>query len=140
MQDTQLCKCHSEKLYKDCCQKYHKGQLPENALALMRSRYSAYANGLVDYIIATTHVKNSNFMKDPQKWAAEIKEFCNKTKFEGLEILEFIDNEPTSYVTFRVHLLQGGRDASFTERSRFLKTAGKWYYLEGVKDNVTHHS
>jgi SEC-C motif-containing protein len=133
MQNNKLSKCHSGKLYKDCCEKYHDGELPENALALMRSRYSAYANGKVDYIISTTHVKNSNFTKDLKKWSAEIKEFCEKTKFEGLDILEFIDNEPTSYVTFRVHLLQGNRDASFTERSKFLKTAGKWYYLDGFK-------
>ena len=37
-----------------CCQKYHKGLTPENALVLMRSRYSAYALGVGDYLIETT--------------------------------------------------------------------------------------
>ncbi len=45
------CPCGSGLKYKKCCQKYHKGALPSTALLLMKSRYSAYALGLADYIM-----------------------------------------------------------------------------------------
>ncbi len=38
-----LCPCNSRKKYRDCCKILHDGGFPESALALMRSRYSAYA-------------------------------------------------------------------------------------------------
>ena len=37
-----------------CCGRYHAGALPDGARALMRSRYSAYVLGLIDYLVATT--------------------------------------------------------------------------------------
>ncbi|MDD2950112.1 MAG: YchJ family metal-binding protein, partial [Sulfuricurvum sp.] len=52
------CPCHSGEKYKKCCQPYHKGILPSNAQKLMRSRYSAFALELSNYIMATTHPNN----------------------------------------------------------------------------------
>lgn len=43
-----LCPCHSQKCYEECCKRYHEGAAAENALILMRSRYSAYALQLAD--------------------------------------------------------------------------------------------
>ncbi len=125
------CPCHSQKLYRDCCERYHKGEPPENALALMRSRYAAYALGLVDYIIATTHPKNSHYLEDHTKWKEEILRFSQATHFEGLTIHEFVDDAQTAYVTFTAILKQKGNDASFTEKSRFEKVDGRWLYRDG---------
>jgi len=53
------CPCDSGKTYADCCGPWHAGLVqgvhaptPE---ALMRSRYSAYGLGLIDYLLATWH-------------------------------------------------------------------------------------
>lgn len=127
-----LCPCKSGKQYCACCQKYHEGISPENALVLMRSRYSAYAKGLVDYIIKTTHPQNPSFSKEKEGWAKKILTFCQSHAFVGLDILDFTDGNEVAYVTFKAHLAQGGRDVSFTERSRFLKVNGKWLYVDGV--------
>lgn len=125
------CPCQSGKEYSECCETYHKGQLPEKALALMRSRYSAYAMGNADYIIDTTHPDNSQYLQDRKLWKRQIEEFCNHTKFVGLEILEDQPGEKISFVTFLAKLKQNGEDASFTERSRFEKAGGRWLYHSG---------
>lgn len=57
--------------------------------------------------------------------------FCNNTKFIGLEILEFIDDENESFVKFKANIIQQGNDVSFVEKSRFLKVEGIWLYVDG---------
>ena len=48
------CPCTSKKPYDRCCGPFHGGTAaPETAEQLMRSRFSAYALGKVDYLIAT---------------------------------------------------------------------------------------
>ncbi len=126
------CPCHSQKLYKDCCRPYHLGKLPENALLLMRSRYSAYALQLADYIIATTHPDNPQYSSNQKQWKEDILKFTNMTAFEGLKILEFIDGEQKAWVTFTAKLKQQGQDVSFTEKSAFEKVNGKWLYKNGT--------
>lgn len=115
------CPCCSGKLYSECCKPYHDGQFPPTALALMRSRYSAYAFGLADYIIQTTHPKSPYFEKDRKKWKRAILEFCHTTKFLKLEILDFGEN----WVHFIAHLSQTLLD----EKSQFEKINGRWFYL-----------
>ena len=48
------CPCGSGDPLDDCCGRYHQGHPAPTAEALMRSRYSAYALGLVDYLRDTT--------------------------------------------------------------------------------------
>lgn len=118
-QDQEICPCDSHKSYKECCKVYHEGKLPESALALMKSRYSAYALKIPSYIIATTHPKNSSYKKDFKSWEKEILE--SRISFNKLDI---IDVEETT-VTFMVN-------NSFIEKSYFEKVDGKWLYLKGV--------
>jgi len=129
--DSHFCPCHSGKKYQDCCQPYHMGNLPENALALMRSRYSAYALHLADYIMQTTHPHNNGYLSDRQRWKREILSHYKKTDFYDLKIMNFIDGLNEAYVTFTAHLRQGNQDVSFTEKSRFLKVNGHWLYESG---------
>ena len=55
------CPCGSGKSYADCCQRYHKGELPQTAEALMRSRFVAYVNSDAGYVVETTHPDNPQF-------------------------------------------------------------------------------
>ncbi len=125
------CPCNSGGQYGACCRSYHSGKHPETALALMRSRYAAYALDFVDYIMETTHRENPGFESDHDKWQRELHEFCTETKFSGLEILEFVDGESSAVVAFRAHMKQQGEDVSFTERSSFVKQDGRWLYRSG---------
>lgn len=128
-----ICPCGSGENYLSCCSRYHKGMLPENALALMKSRYAAYAMQQADYIIKTTHPANPLYMQDVKAWKMHILQFSRSTEFRKLEILDFIDGDIEAFVTFTAHLIQNGQDVSFTEKSRFQKIGKQWLYKEGQK-------
>lgn len=123
-----LCPCHSQKPYTLCCQPYHEGKAAETALLLMRSRYSAFALGLVDYILATAFPKVHPSRED-------LATFSSETQFKGLIISEFIENPPLAFVTFKAILFQKGHDISFTEKSEFEKVEGRWYYKKFLSLN-----
>lgn len=106
-------------------------QLPKTALELMRSRYCAYAKGLVEYLIQTTHPQNVLFKNKRHEIEESILRFSQSTQFTGLDIIEVIDGEKEAFVTFRAHLIQGQQDVSFQEKSRFLKEKGCWLYHSG---------
>jgi SEC-C motif-containing protein len=116
------CPCGSGEKYKKCCQIYHKGAIAKDALTLMKSRYSAFAVGDAKYI-----VKTSAFYEDLR----EIEAFCKGCSFEGLEIVEYVEGESESHVSFRVAITCGKEDASFREKSRFVKREGRWLYESG---------
>lgn len=121
------CPCGSQKKYKKCCAIYHKGALAPNALALMKSRYSAFATGNAEYIIRTTHPENPDYTTDLASWKYDIDLFSKHTEFLGLKIIEFIDGEE-AYVSFEASLSSG----MLIEKSRFLKSEGRWLYVDGV--------
>lgn len=125
------CPCGSKKSYLNCCKVFHDGTLPSNALQLMKSRFTAFAVGNVDYIINTTHEDNIEYSNDKSKWREDIQNVVDSTDFNRLEIVEFIDGENEAYVTFKLGLKQKGLDVSFTEKSKFLKIDGKWLYRSG---------
>lgn len=122
------CPCHSKKKYVDCCYKLHEGGFAKTALELMRSRYSAYATGLAEYIIQTSSPEKQSDLKMRKE---ELLLFSKNTSFEDLEILDVQEGEQESYVTFFANLKQGDTDVSFTEKSRFEKIGDKWYYHSG---------
>jgi SEC-C motif domain protein len=93
----------------------------------MRSRYSAFALGLSEYIMATTHPNNHDFTEQKELWKESILNFSQTTQFLGLKIREFIDRENEAFVSFEA-VLDGG---ILKEKSRFLKVEGKWFYESG---------
>lgn len=130
------CPCHSHKDYANCCKPYHDHEaLPKTPQDLMRSRYSAYALTLPDYLIETTHKNNPKFQKNRAEWKASIKLFCTTTAFQGLTILASSHDPHTGSVTFHAHLRSiSGEDLSFKEKSMFILEKGRWLYLSGELD------
>ena len=126
-----LCPCYSQKEYSNCCKPFHNGIVPENALQLMRSRYSAYALNLPDYIMTTTHPDNPHYSKDKNSWRKNISQFSENSVFSNLKILEFVEKMTSATVTFIAYISQHGHDVSFTEKSYFEKVNGKWLYKNG---------
>ncbi len=119
------CPCCSGKLYSDCCHPLHLGEKAPTALALMRSRYSAYALKRSNYIIKTTHPKSPYFEPNQTKWKRAILEFCESTQFEKLEIIAFSETS----VHFIAHLRQNGKALLLEEKSSFEKVDNRWFYL-----------
>ncbi len=121
------CPCGSQRKYKRCCQKYHKGAQPKDALTLMKSRYSAYVVADAKYIINTTHPDNPEFQDDKKSWQKSIENFSRENSFLGLEILSFKEEENYAFVTFKAFFADG----ELYEKSRFVKNGALWLYLNG---------
>lgn len=117
------CACCSGNPYAECCQIYHaKAAVPQTPAQLMRSRYSAYALHLIDYLWDTTHPsKRYLYHKaDMEKWAKD-------NHWLRLEIV--VAHEEV--VEFKAFYQQGLREFVHHERSVFKKEDGKWYYFSG---------
>ena len=57
------CPCGLKDPYSECCEPFHTKQtLPATAELLMRSRYSAYALRLVDYLLYSHHPRQHGFL------------------------------------------------------------------------------
>lgn len=136
MSQVSKCPCKSGQLYKQCCKRLHEGGAAKTALELMRSRFSAYALRLVDYVIDTTHPENSGRQSNIKAWRKDLLKFADQTRFDGLEISDFTDGESIATVTFTAHLRQGNQNTSFTEKSTFEKIDGRWLYKSGVMQGM----
>jgi len=125
------CPCCSGLPYDLCCKRLHKGALAHNALELMRSRFSAYALNIPEYIIKTTHPASPHYSEDLSHWKHDISEFSRTSRFDKLEILDFKEQDTLATVTFVAHMQQDGSDATFTEKSYFEKKNEVWLYRSG---------
>lgn len=130
IENDALCLCGSGISYKDCCGAIHRGKKADNALQLMRSRYSAYALNLPDHIINTTHLSSPRYSKNKFSWKRSIAQFsqCN---FKKLDIIDFKEGSTWATVTFAAHIFQGENDLTYTERSYFEKVNQRWLYRGG---------
>ncbi|MFV8327712.1 YchJ family protein [Flavobacterium sp. ZS1P14] len=118
------CYCCSKKNFQDCCEPIVKGiQKASTALALMRSRYSAYAMHEVDYLWATTHISVRNYHSK-----AEILNWATSNQWLQLEII----NSAEHTVEFKAYFFDGKLQKQIHhERSTFKLENGSWFYVDG---------
>lgn len=119
-----MCVCGSEKEQKNCCELIIKGiKKAETAEELMRSRYTAYTQLNVAYIIETTLPKMRKYYSP-----AGILEWAKNSTWLKLEILEL--KETT--VKFEAHYLDENKfPVTHKEHSTFKKENGNWYFVDG---------
>lgn len=119
------CPCGSGQTYANCCGRWHAGYTdgapaptPE---ALMRSRYSAYVFGLIDYLLATWHPSTSpgELVLPPVKWL-------------GLDVRYAQAKGDAGVVEFVARLRENGRGVRLHEVSRFVRKDGRWLYVDGT--------
>ena len=125
----QLCPCGSKKQYQYCCGMYLTGKKnPDTAVKLMRSRYTAFCRGDIDYLIATLHPDCRS-----ESGRTELAKSINNTQWLGLTILNSDKgkkNDASGYVEFEA-IYQLDKPGQLHERSKFIKLEGKWFYVEG---------
>ena len=120
-----VCPCGSALDYAACCGPYHTGlQVPPNAEALMRSRYSAYVLDLESYLRATWH---------PDTCPAELGlDATPRAQWQGLEVLAHnVQDDQHATVEFVARYKLNGRAHRLHEISRFTRIDGFWCYIEG---------
>ena len=117
------CPCGRGPRYADCCGRFHAGPLHLQAPdpeSLMRSRYSAFALDLRDYLLATWHPEHRPDAIEPPELGL---------KWLGLEVKEARETGPDQgEVTFVARSKVGGRAHRLTERSGFVRVGGRWLY------------
>lgn len=111
--------------YADCCGHYiddWDDQPAPDAQALMRSRYTAFVREDARYLQATWHASQR-----PQEL-----DFDAGTKWLGLEVKDFkATGGDRAEVEFVARYRVAGRAVRLHERSRFVREAGRWYYVDG---------
>lgn len=119
------CYCGSSKTFENCCKIYIKGiQKPATAEGLMRSRYSAFATGEADYLLATTHSSTRKFHKK-----SDILAWSKSNQWIKLEVIA--STETT--VTFKAYYLDYQFKAQIHhEHSTFTFENGTWFYVDGT--------
>lgn len=123
------CPCGSGDAHATCCAPLLAGAPAPTALALMRSRYTAYVVGAIDYVVAT-HDEATRDQIDVAASTAWSKE----TLWKGLEIVATEaggEGEATGVVEFIARGITRGAPFAQRERSRFRRVEGRWYYVDG---------
>ena len=95
----------------------------------MRSRYTAYVRGAVDYLLAT-HDASTRATVD----RAAVARWSRDTIFLGLEIVATERGGPTDdagVVEFIARGATRGTPFAQRERSRFRRVDGPWFYVDG---------
>ena len=113
----ELCPCGSKKQYQYCCRMYlSRKKKPDTAEKLMRSRYTAFVKGNIDYLIATL---------DPEKRTEsdfeELTTSANNTQWLGLTVIDTQKgkkNDVTGLVEFEA-IYKVSEPGQLHERSRF---------------------
>ncbi|GAB4062618.1 YchJ family protein [Uliginosibacterium sediminicola] len=109
--------------YASCCAPLHAGTPAASAEALMRSRYSAYALRLADYVLASWH---------PSTRPAELDLSGDAAQWIGLQVLAAKTQGERAEVEFVARFRIGGRAQRMHELSSFVLEDGRWFYVDGV--------
>ncbi|MGY8870501.1 MAG: YchJ family protein [Pseudomonadales bacterium] len=124
------CPCGSGKPFAFCCEPYIEGQkLAPTAELLMRSRYTAFALGAIDYLIDTTAPEKRELID-----RAIIAEQVQFTTWTGLKILDKEaghKEDSQGMVEFEAAFETEEDQCVLHERSNFFAKDGQWFYVDG---------
>ena len=127
------CPCRSGRMLEDCCGPIIAGEVtapsPE---ALMRSRYTAFCQGEMDYLQSTMVEEHR-----PEFNAPDVQRWNKSITWLNLEILESTVNNDEGTVRFRATFRHKGGTQSLTENSRFARREGRWFYFDGEHETET---
>lgn len=121
------CPCLSGLSYDACCGRLHTGTATaQTAEQLMRSRFSAFAVGDPDYLLATWH---------PSTRPGSL-ELDSDRRWYRLDILATRGGSPfetDGVVEFEAFYRTPDGSGSQHEASRFSREGGRWFYLDGTR-------
>lgn len=130
-----VCPCRANSAeplpYSECCAPFiEAGQAAPSPETLMRSRYTAYALGNIDYLLESLapEARYDFDRKAVTHWATQ-------SQWLGLDILSTEGGAPgdtTGYVEFVAHFVLEGETRAHRERSlfRFEPDGQRWYFVE----------
>jgi len=122
------CFCGTGEIFECCCQPLLQGKVfAESAEQLMRSRYSAYATGNIDYLL--------NTWDESQRASLDvdaIRDWANRSQWLGLQILTCergLAGDESGRVEFVASFKNSEGLQLHRENSQFVNRQGRWYFL-----------
>ena len=114
--------------YDRCCGPLYRGERrARTAEQLMRSRYSAFARGEVDYLLQT---------HDQSESRRALRQACRQTQWLGLSILA-VDGGGADDLEGTVRFEARHREGVLVETSLFQRRggalAGEWLYIRAIE-------
>ena len=124
------CPCGTDRAFSQCCEPYLKGQRhAETAETLMRTRYTAYTQKHIDYLLRT-YDPDSQYLFDRETTL----EWARRSQWLSLEIRACDGGTPrddSGTVEFVAWYIRDKRKHRHHEVSRFQKRDDRWYYVDG---------
>lgn len=120
------CPCCSGESFEACCALYVDGEPAPTAEALMRSRYTAFTLGRLDYVEKTI-TENAAAMFN----RVDMEHSLRGVEWQGLEIRDTKGGGPddeTGVVTFAFSYRVGGRVMTQLEIANFVRNDGLWLF------------
>jgi SEC-C motif-containing protein len=134
MAKSPICPCGTGVTYARCCRPLHRNEREaEDAEALMRSRFSGFAQKETEYLLRTLHPDNEELKLGRESAEAAIRETAQGNRFVKLVILDRAppDDAGVARVLFHARVFQKGQDLSFVELSEFTHDGVGFRYLRG---------
>ena len=128
---TTLCPCGSKTSYNSCCEPIISGKKPAaTAEKLMRSRYTAFTQANVDYLMRSWHSETRNLEEKNEiaQWAKDV--IWLKLEIEQVEA--GLENDTQGTVTFKAYFEESKSIYKIHEKSIFYKENGLWVYHSGT--------
>lgn len=127
---TEYCPCGNNKTYDECCGPLISGEkMAETAEQLMRSRYTAFTEAKINYIMNSHHSSTR-----PIKDRMNMVKWLNKVQWLGLVIAKTEagqEYDESGYVEFRAIYIEDGQTEAIHEKSLFERENGAWVYVSG---------
>ena len=125
------CYCDTGRPLAQCCQPLLNNEQPAaSAVALMRSRYSAYTLGDEEYLLRTWHSSTR---------PAQLKLHNSQQHWQRLKIIDTTAgqaNDDSGEVAFVAIYKTNGRAERLHERSRFGREDQQWRYIDGIVKDI----
>lgn len=126
----ETCPCGSDMTYAECCKPYIDGEKSaETAETVLRSRFCAYTNHEIEYLMETTHPD-----KRQDDDETSFKKWAKKMKWLKLSILKSDDgggpDDNEGSIEFVADYEQKGIRKKHHELAKFKKKDDKWYFFD----------
>lgn len=126
----ELCPCGSGSTYDKCCEPVVMGvRSAATAEELMRGRYTAYAKGVVDFVLSSTHPDRRAECDEKA-----ISAWSKNSVWRGLEIRSTQKGGPEDNegeVEFVAEFTEDRMKKTLHETGTFKKIDGNWFYMDG---------
>ncbi len=126
------CPCSSGQDYAVCCEPILTQEVnAKTAEQLMRSRYSAYALGHVDWIVDSQSPDGRAFV---DRQATE--QWSKRATWHRLEVLSTQgggEDDTEGFVDFKAYYTIAGEDITHHEVASFRKEADTWFFVDGIE-------